>query len=384
MGVQFDRILDGFTGPFEKLNVWNIAPPAGKVTASSNITGYVTSGRTNDAFTAVNRLLKANQEVSRLMSPMNVNGKSYPAGSWYVRLKDQGVNDAVTKFALRNGLSFDGTTTPPPSDAVRIRAPRVGLWDQYGGSIESGWTRWILEQFDFSFDRVFPPTLDKGNLNDKYDVLIFVAGAIPGTGTGRRGGGNAAAADSVIPYLPAEYKDQIGRVTAATTLPKIREFIEKGGTVITIGTSATNLAAYLKLPIESQLVENGTPLPRTKLFIPGSVLSSKVDTSNPLAFGMTEHTDVFFDDSPVFKVSSGVNTSSVHTIAWFDSKAPLRSGWAWGQAYLENGIVAADVRVGNGRVLMFGPEILQRAQPHGTFKFLFNGIYSSVMPIGPM
>ena len=66
-------------------------------------------------------------------------------------------------------------------------------------------------------------------------------------------------------------------------------------------------------------------------------------------------------------------------IAWFDSKTPLRSGWAWGQEYLENGVVAAEAQVGNGKVLLFGPEILQRAQPHGTFKFLFNGIYYSVM-----
>ena len=31
--------------------------------------------------------------------------------------------------------------------------------------------------------------------------------------------------------------------------------------------------------------------------------------------------------------------------------------------------------VGKGRLVMFAPEITFRAQPHGTFKFLFNGIY---------
>jgi hypothetical protein len=155
--------------------------------------------------------------------------------------------------------------------------------------------------------------------------------------------------------------------------------VEKGGTVIAIGSSATNLAAFLKLPIESQLVENGAALPRTKLYIPGSVLSSRVDISSPVANGMAEHTDVFFDDSPVFKLGPDAATKGVKTIAWFDSKTPLRSGWAWGQGYLENGVVAAEAKVGNGKVLLFGPEILQRAQPHGTFKFLFNGIYYSVM-----
>ena len=380
MGVQFDRILDGFTGPFEKLTAWNIAAPAGTVTAASGATGFMTSSRVNDSFIALNRLLKAGEDVVRLATPTTVGGVSYPAGSLYVRATSAAVA-IMQKSAAALGVSFQGTTSGPPADAVKLRAPRIGLWDNYGGSITSGWTRWILEQFEFPFERVFAPALDKGGLDAKYDVLIFVDGALPGTGAGRRGSGAGAAAanDSVIPYLPAEYRDQVGRVTVEKTLPRIREFVEKGGTAIAIGSSASNLAAFLKLPIESQLMENGAALPRTKLYIPGSVLSSRVDVSNPVANGMAEHTDVFFDDSPVFKLGADAAAKGVKTIAWFDSGAPLRSGWAWGQGYLENGVVAAEARVGNGKVLLFGPEILQRAQPHGTFKFLFNGLYYSIM-----
>jgi hypothetical protein len=96
-----------------------------------------------------------------------------------------------------------------------------------------------------------------------------------------------------------------------------------------------------------------------------------------LAFGMREHTDFFFDDSPVFKLGPNAAASGVSRVAWFDSPAPLRSGWAWGQQYLENGVIAVEATVGKGRVILFGPEILQRAQPHGTFKLLFNAIYGA-------
>jgi hypothetical protein len=263
-----------------------------------------------------------------------------------------------------------------PSEAAPVRAPRIGLWDQYGGSIDAGWARWILEQFEFPFARVFAPALDAGGLDRKYDVLVFVDGAIPGATTGRRGGG--AGADSVIADLPAEYRDQVGRVTTERTLPRIREFVEAGGTAIAIGSSATNLAAFLGLPVESQLVENGQPLPRTKFYVPGSLLSARLDGANPLTAGMPERVDVFFDDSPVFKLGTDAAARGVRAFATYDGRTPLRSGWAWGQSYLENGVVAAEARVGKGRVLLFGPEILKRAQPHGTFKFLFNGIYSSV------
>jgi hypothetical protein len=378
MGVQFDRVLDGFTGPFERLTAWNIAPPAGKVVAAAGASGFVTSTRVNDAFIALNRLLRANQEVLRLATPMTVGGTAFPAGSIYVRATPAAVA-SIQQSAKTLGVSFHGTESAPPADAIKLRPPRVGLWDAYGGSIPSGWTRWILEQFEFPYERVFAPALDAGSLVNTYDVLVFVDGAIPGSAAGRRGGGRAATDDSVLPNLPAEYRGQFGRVTIDKTLPNVRAFIEQGGTVIAIGTSAANLAAFLKLPLENHLAEQGTPLPRTKVYVPGSVLSARVDTLHPVAQGLAEHTDFFFDDSPVFRLPANAATQGVTPIAWFDSKTPLRSGWAWGQDYLEHGVVAAEARVGRGRVLLFGPAILQRAQPHGTFKFLFNGLYASVM-----
>ncbi len=248
----------------------------------------------------------------------------------------------------------------------------------------SGWTRWILEQFEFPFSRVFAQELDAGNLNAKYDVLIFVDGAIPGVpgaggGGGRGGGGRGGGATELTAAdVPAEYRTHLGRMNADRTIPQLRQFVEAGGTIVAIGSSAANIAAHFKLPVENHLVENGEALPRAKYFVPGSILTAKVDTSHPLAAGMNERTDFFFDNSPVFKLRAG--DPSVRAIATFDSETPLRSGWAWGQKYLNGGVAAAEARVGKGRVYLFGPEILQRAQPHGTFKLLFNALFESATP----
>ena len=67
----------------------------------------------------------------------------------------------------------------------------------------------------------------------------------------------------------------------------------------------------MRLPIENHLVENGAPIPPARYFVPGSVLTAKVDTSHPLAAGMTERTDVFFDNSPVFKLGPGAEAAGV-------------------------------------------------------------------------
>ena len=366
MGVQFDRILDGFTGPFEKVEAWNLSPPAGSVRSGAGTPGgYVTSRRVNQAFIAVNRLLRAGEEVYWLQRPIEANGKSHPAGALYVAARS-GTRAALDGLAAELGVDFDGVAGGPPAEARRLRRPRVGLWDQYGGSMDAGWARWILEQFEFPFERVFAQALDAGGLRERFDTLIFVDGAIPGA--------EAPTRRPVEPpaNVPAEYQAHLGRVTAEKTVPMLREFIERGGTVLAIGESASNLAAHLRLPVESQLVENGRPLPRTKFYVPGSLLAARLDPSHPLAHGMEAQVDFFFENSPVFRP---VAAPDAKPVAWFDSKTPLRSGWAWGQHLLENGVAVAEIRLGKGCLVLYGPEILKRAQPHGTFKLLFNGIH---------
>src|SRR4029453_15941989 len=99
-------------------------------------------------------------------------------------------------------------------------------------------------------------------------------------------------------------------------------------------------------------------------FVPGSVLGAKVDVANPIAAGMRERHDPFFENRPVFALAPGAASAGVQPIVTIDSATPLRSGWAWGQQYLNGGVLALRASHGKGSVLLFGPEILQRAQPH--------------------
>ena len=109
--------------------------------------------------------------------------------------------------------------------------------------------------------------------------------------------------------------------------------------------------------------------------MPGSVLRVTVDNTAPIAHGIAKEVDVFFDNSPVFSLDPDAAMKGVRPVAWFATGKPLRSGWAYGQGYLEGGVQVIDASVGKGKVFLFGPEVTFRAQPHGTFKFLLNGIY---------
>jgi hypothetical protein len=375
MGIKFDRILDGFDGPFEKIP--DLAPmPQGKVAQAPNGGGYLLSHQQNDAFVAVNRLLKANEEVYWLTkTDFEANGKRYPLGTMFIPSKPS-TAAILQKLAADKGLTFDAVGSKPANATMKLKPVRIGLWDQYGGSMPSGWTRWIFEQYEFPFEVVYPGTLDAGNLNAKFDVLVFVDGAIPERDGGGGGGfGGQPPTDSV----PAEFRGSLGRVTVSKTVPEIKKFVENGGTVLTIGSS-TSFGRHLGLPIRDALVERAPggaerSLPREKYYIPGSILEARFDNTQPLAYGMDDRAMVFYDESPAFRLAPEAGLKGVRPIAWYENATPLRSGWAWGQQYLDQAVSIIEAPVGKGHVVLFGNEIAWRAQPHGTFKLLFNGVY---------
>jgi Zinc carboxypeptidase len=376
MGVTFDRLLDAFDGPFEKIN-GPARVPEGRVAAGANPAGFFLDHRVNDAFIAVNRLLKAGQDVYWTQEPLAAGGEEWPAGTVYVPA-DPAARDILQDAAGPLGLRVQGTDTTPSVAALKLRPVRLGLWDAYGGSGASGWARWVLEQFEFPYEVVFAQTLDAGSLGSKFDALIFVAGAVPlrdrETREERRPGGAPKPDD-----VPESYRSQLGAVTVAKTVPELRRFLEAGGTILAVGSS-TSLGFHSGLSISDALVEkspDGTEarLTREKYYVPGSILEARADTASPLAYGLAERTDFFFDNSPAFAIKPEGLLSGVRPVAWFDGPAPLRSGWAWGQSYLNQAVAVIDAPVGRGRLFLYGPDILFRGQSHGTFKLLFNGIY---------
>lgn len=371
MGVQFIRVRDAFDGPFERLPYGQLqTPPRESIKGHGD--GFLISHRINDSFILVNRLLKAGVEAFWLnREPANARGIGL--GALYV--PDRGNARAIVeKASAELGLQACMIDAPAADSLVRLKPARIALWDRFGGSYHSGWTRWILEQFEFPFEVIYSSQIDAGKLREKFDVIVFVTGAIPAPG--EKLGILIRPRD-----LPSEYKSWVGRITPEKSIPPLKEFLNAGGTVVTIGSS-TSLAFHLSLPIENALAEKDTdgklrPFSETKFYIPGSILRGKVDDSDPVAWGMPTNAYFYFQRSPAFRLQEGAAAKGVKSIAWFDSDKPTCSGWAWGHRYLKNTTTVASASVGSGKLYLMGSEIAFRAQPHGTFKFLFNAIQLS-------
>ncbi len=360
MNVKFDRFQNDFTGPFERIPFGQLLKPENKIPSGSN---YVLSASQNDSYVAVNDLLKAKADVYRSTE----NGDFYVSASGNAK-------------SILEKANVKLKSASAPNNKVKINPGRIAIWDTYGGSMASGWVRWMMEQYHYNATIIYPQDIDAGNLKSKYDVILFVGGAIPAlpnAGASGRGGGGFGA--QAAQNVPEEYKKQTGRITPDKSIPQIKKFLEDGGNVITIGSS-TNLAYHLGLPVRNAMVEivNGTEkrLPDEKYYVPGSVLNVEVDNNQSANWGMEKKADVYFDNSPVFKLTGdAIANGKIIPLMWFNSATPLRSGWAWGQAYLQDGVTAFEAKIGKGKLLAFGPEVAFRAQTHGTFKLLFNQLY---------
>jgi hypothetical protein len=369
MGVQYDRVPDSFDGPFVKLTGMQKPLPRG-ITGPATPAGYLISHRSNYSLTLVNRLLKANAEVYWLKGAAKAGGEDLGTGAIWTPASSSAL-DVLRNGSRELGVPVYAIAQAPTGEAFRIPRVRIGLYDQYGGLMPSGWTRWIFEQYEFPFEMVYPQTLDAGNLKSKFDVLVFPDGAMRGAGGARGGGGGGRGGAATDPQtIPEEYRGWLGRITEDKTIPQIKQFVESGGAVVAVGSS-TSMAELLGVHVSNALAG----LSRDKFYIPGSLMRAHIDNTNPLAYGMPETVDVFFDNNPVFRLAADAKSKGQNPVAWFSGKETLDSGWALGQQLLDGAAAVVEAKAGEGKVFVLGPEVTFRGEPDGTYKLLFNSLF---------
>jgi hypothetical protein len=367
MNVKFDRELDSAPPHFPLVPDVIDAPPAGHVVGSGKA-GYVVSHATDNSFILTNRLLKAKAAVYWLKTPTSVGGQTLAPGALWIPASTA-AKSIVTAGTQTLGIDAYATDTKPSGDMIAVKPVRIGLVDVYGGSMASGWNRWLFEQFEFPYKLVFQQELDKGGLNKKFDVLVFQDDVLS-----REGGMHRP--QPAPKDIPEQYRPMLGTITPEKTYPMVAAFAKAGGTVITVGNAA-KMGAALGIPVTNVLGTKDKdgkeqPLPSTKFYIPGSILTTKVDVADPLAYGVPETVNVFFNNSVAF---AATDSPSIRKVSWFYNDDPLVSGWAWGQKILNGNSVILDATLGRGHVFLLAPEVTQRGQPYATFKYLFNGVF---------
>lgn len=329
-------------------------------TVSEGAGGYVLDGRLNDSFEAVNRLFAAGANVSRASR----DGDGFRVGDFLVA---PGTEIAVVReIAEETGVDFMPLSVLPASGAYPIAQQRIGLFQRYyGGNMDEGWTRWLLEDFDFPYTTIRDDEILRGDLHERWDVIVLPNDSRDMMVDGRD---DPSAA-------PPEYRSGFGEAGVQA----LNDFVENGGMLVTFSQAGDFALEELDVPVGNAV----DGLWGNDFWAPGATLRIDVDNTHPLAYGMPARAlATFLAGGQVYETRAGANSSDVHRLATYPERDILESGWLLGEDAVAEKAAIAVVAKGEGTVLMLGFRAQHRAQTHGTYKFLFNALMQQPTTMG--
>jgi hypothetical protein len=342
--------------------VETVAMPSGASGGGS----FVFPSSDNGSIKAAMALLEAGADLRRAEESFVLGGKSFPAGSYIYR--GGGVSgQRIREIATESGLTF--TNGNPGVGTIDLEMPRIGLHQAWVASMDAGWISYLFDDHGIPFQAVHNAEIKAGELRDRFDVLVFADQ-----------GSRDIVDGHPLGTVPPDYVGGIGHEGIAA----LRDFVEEGGRLICNNRSCSLPMEYFDLPVEDVLAG----VPADSFNCPGAILKADFENQHPLAFGMPDRGMVFFSGGKAFKVKGDdaqaeeapdeaggeLAVPQVHVAASYPDEPLLLSGWMIGDERLRERASVLDISMGEGRVVLFGFNIHNRAQARSTAKLLFNAL----------
>ena len=360
MGIETIQVDTPFEADLTQLQTIKSTKPERLEDDDNN---YVISHTSNASFIAVNHLLSEGKKVYWLKNEIVVDGRRYQPGAIFLPRKEAKI-DRMNTIAQQLSLEVLPTReTFTNQVAYLIKEFKLGLYQPWTANMDEGWTRLILEKFEFPFKTIYNANIIKDNLKADFDCII-----LPAMEPKQIINGNKPEKPNIYTApLPDLYQDGI----TEAGVKNLKEFVEKGGMLIALDRAGEFAIEQFGLPAENVLKD----VKETEFFCPGSLLEIIVDTKEPLAYGMPPKAAAMFTNSPAFRPFYWHKRTAVP--AYYPDTNPLLSGWILGEEKIQGLPAVLDIPVGKGRVTLIGFRAQHRAQTPGTYKFLFNAIHLS-------
>lgn len=330
--------------------------------------GMVFDGRLNDSYRVVNRLLAKGAKVWRASGTVETCCATLPPGAFYL---EPGAVDDATLLALsaETGVGFMAVAAAPCCKTP-VTPKRVGIFQRYwAGNMDEGWTRWVLEQFEFPYMTVMDADIKAGGLKDRLDILVLpsdkremMLGPLDFASKDARMAGQIKRFGN----CPPEFRSGFGAEGAKA----IAEFVAQGGRVVAMDESYKLVAEACGLGLKNVIESVGSK----RYLTHGSTLWTCVDNTNPLAYGLPEKGLIQSWDGPVFDITETFDSDSFETVVSYPEHDILQSGWLIGEELIAGKHALVRVKHGKGDVVFIGFRCQNRGQTHGTFKYLFNAL----------
>lgn len=351
MGVETVQVERPFEAALEPLRE-PAAAPAGRVTGDGGT--FVISHDANRSFTALNRLLAAGASASWATEEIDLGPeRRHRRGAMLISGAERAVLEEV---AADLRLEVQAVDVPADLPRLAVAAPRLAVYEPWGGNMDAGWTRWVLDQHEFDYTHLRGADLRAGDLHERFDVIL-----LPEMNSVRLIQGLRA------PNVRPEYRDGIG----APGIHNLLRFVEEGGTLITLGNTAAFAIEHLGVPLVN--VVRGQS--EDAFYCPGSLLRIAIDTTHPIGYGMPREADAMFVANGGYRPARTRRVADVRAVARYPDAPLLRSGWLVGEERLRGTGAVMEVSSGKGRIILHTFRVQHRGQTEGTFKLLLNSIF---------
>ena len=363
MNVRVDRIDQYFEPPATRRLEDATIPPARLWGEPRGAAYYVIDGRGNGASIAINRLIGAGASVSWTTTPMPLQGFTYPAGSIVVA-DARGVREIVEAVARDLGLRATAATGRLPSATRPLAEVRTALYQPWVENTDEGWTRWLLEQYEFPFTTITNADITRGGLRARFDAII-----LPDEDADRLLTGYPAGS------MPAAYAGGLGMDGA----DMLKQFVDAGGTLVALDSAGDLAVTLLGAPLRN-VTRGAAP---DEFFCPGSLLKLQLD-DDPLTMGLPRETVAFFAFSNAYERVPATSTdpepgatATARIVGRYGKSPLLLSGWLEGESRIAGTGAVVEVKSGSGRAVLIAFRAQHRGQSHATFRLLFNAIHTA-------
>jgi len=345
MGVDVTEVRESFDAELELLDRAPLPP------IFVGGTPALLDCRDNNSYCAVNMLLPRAARVYRYHRPVEIEGESFPQGCFLVEAQAS----LLKRVAKAAAVSFRQLGAVPDAGKRLIRPGKVGVYCGWVASMDEGWTRLVLDLFDFNHERLDNERVRKGKLLEEYSVIILPSLGADAIVKGHEGIG-----------WPPEYRGGIGQ----EGVENLKEFVSRGGTLIALREACRLVVREFEIPVyeEERTGED--------FYCPGSLIRLEVDNTHSLGYGMPEKTAGFYSDGVILGTKLPLaGGPDRRVVARYGSKDILLSGWIIGEKNICGKPAVVDVSLGKGNVVLCGIGVQNRAQSWATFKLLFNAIF---------
>ncbi len=278
----------------------------GAITGPAAPAAYIINHNTENTLATLRFKLK-DVNMSAAEDSFKVGERQFNAGSFVVKTEGNpgDLRQRLESAVVDLGLTAVGVEKLPDVKMHKLAAPRIAILHTWTNTQNEGWYRIEFDRLQIPYAYISDQVVrNTPNLREKYDVIVFP----PLGGSAQAIVNGIPMRGEPIPWKQSELTPNMGLSPDQTDdmrggmglggVVNLQKFVHDGGLFVVITNNS-------RIPIEYGITSGVTVQEARQLQARGSIFNAHFsDRKSPIAYGYDETLPIYFNQAPLFQVSS--------------------------------------------------------------------------------